>query len=152
MASDTERPAVDRHPRKTSLDAVDTPIDQRPESGKPGWVEMDVRWLVTRETVGSEQSVFGVTYFPPGSRHEVHRHENAEEVEYLVAGEGIARVGDDDVIMGVGDAVFVPRNDYHGFRNTSETQTAVMVWSYHGAASLAEAGYVTEEDDARERG
>jgi len=147
MASDTDRPAVEHHPRKTSLESVRMPAEQRPEAGRPGWVEMDVRWLVTRETVGAEQSVFGVTYFPPGARHEVHRHENAEEVEYLIAGEGIARVGDDDVVMGVGDAVFVPRNDYHGFRNTSATETAVMAWSYHGAASLADAGYVTEEDD-----
>jgi quercetin dioxygenase-like cupin family protein len=152
MASETDRPVVEHHPRKTSLDSVATPPAQRPEAGRPGWVEMDVRWLVTRETVGSEQSVFGVTYFPPGARHEVHRHENAEEVEYLIAGEGIARVGDDDVAMGVGDAVFVPRNDYHGFRNTSETETAVMAWSYHGAASLAEAGYVTEDDDLAREG
>ena len=108
---------------------------------------MDVRWLVTRETVGAEQSVFGVTYFPPGSRHEVHRHPHAEEVEYLIAGEGVARVGDDDVAMVAGDAVFVPRDDLHGFRNTSETETAVMVWSYHGAASLAEAGYVPEPSE-----
>ena len=80
MASDTDRPAVDKHPRKTSLQSVKTPLEERPEAGRPGWVEMDVSWLVSRETVGSEQSVFGVTYFPPGSRHEVHRHENAEEV------------------------------------------------------------------------
>jgi quercetin dioxygenase-like cupin family protein len=152
MASDTERTAVSEHPRKTSLDSVKTPPEERPEADKPGWVDMDVRWLVTRETVGAEQSVFGVTYFPPGSRHEVHRHENAEEVEYLIAGEGIARIGDDDVVMGIGDAVFVPRNDYHGFRNTSPTETAVMVWSYHGAASLADAGYITEEADRAREG
>jgi quercetin dioxygenase-like cupin family protein len=49
--------------------------------------------------------------------------------------------------MAVGDAVFVPRNEYHGFHNASDTETAVMVWSYAGAASLEEAGYVTEAED-----
>jgi oxalate decarboxylase/phosphoglucose isomerase-like protein (cupin superfamily) len=49
--------------------------------------------------------------------------------------------------MAAGDCVYVPRNDYHGFRNTSETETAVMVWYYAGAANLEEAGYVTEEHD-----
>jgi quercetin dioxygenase-like cupin family protein len=142
------RPVVDEHTRKTSLESVRRPAERQPEAGQPGWVDMDVRWLVTRETVGAEQSVFGVTYFPPGSRHEVHRHPNAEEVEYLIAGEGVARVGDDDVAMAAGDAVFVPRNDLHGFRNTSETETAVMAWSYHGAASLDEAGYVPADVDA----
>ena len=138
------RPVVDEHARKTSLESVRAPAEDQPEAGQPGWIDMDVRWLVTRETVGAEQSVFGVTYFPPGSRHEVHRHPHAEEVEYLIAGAGVARVGDDDVAMVAGDAVFVPRNDLHGFRNTSETETVVMAWSYHGAASLDEAGYIPE--------
>jgi len=147
MAMEIDRPVVDEHPMKVSLADAAGPREARPEAGKPGWVAMDVRWLVTRETVGAQSSVFGVTYFPPGSRHEIHRHENAEEAEYLMAGEGVARVGDNDVVMRAGDLVFVPRNDYHGFRNTSDTDTAVMAWSYSGAASLAEAGYVTEESD-----
>jgi quercetin dioxygenase-like cupin family protein len=138
---------VHEHQCKVHVDAVGGDQAQKPESDKPGWIDMDVRWLVTRQTVGAEETVFGVTYFPPGSRHEIHRHEHAEEVEYLIAGEGVARVGEDDVAMGVGDAVFVPRNDYHGFRNTSDTETAVMVWCYAGAASLEEAGYITEEQD-----
>ncbi len=56
-------------------------------------------------------------------------------------------MGEDDVAMGPGDTVFVPRNEYHGFRNTSDAETAVMVWYYAGAASLDEAGYITEEQD-----
>jgi oxalate decarboxylase/phosphoglucose isomerase-like protein (cupin superfamily) len=147
VSTETDRPVVDSHPAKVNVDDVAPDPSERPEAGKPGWVDMDVRWLVTRQTVGADSSVFGVTYFPPGSRHEIHRHENAEEVEYLIAGEGVARVGEDDVAMGVGDAVFVPRNDYHGFRNTSSTETAVMAWYYAGAASLEEAGYITEEQD-----
>ncbi len=149
MSIETDRPVVHEHRSKVHVDAVRGDQASQPESGKPGWIDMDVRWLVTRQTVGADDTVFGVTYFPPGSRHEIHRHENAEEVEYLIAGEGVARVGEDDVAMGVGDAVFVPRNDYHGFRNTSETETAVMIWSYAGAASLEEAGYITEEQDRR---
>ena len=151
MSVEADRPVVNEHASKVRIDDVRPDHGVAPEAGKPGWIDMDVRWLVTRETVGADQSVFGVTYFPPGSRHEVHRHENAEEVEYLIAGEGVARVGDDDVAMGVGEAVFVPRNEYHGFRNTSQTETAVMIWSYAGAASLAEAGYITEEQDRQDR-
>ena len=135
------------HPLLVNVDDVGPGKTAQPEDGKPGWIDMDVRWLVTRESVGAQESVFGVTYFPPGSRHEIHRHEGCEEVEYLIAGEGVARVGDDDVRMATGDCVFVPRNDYHGFRNTSETETAVMVWYYAGAASLEEAGYITEAAD-----
>ena len=145
MSIEIDRPVADRHARKVSVD--DVASGARPEAGRPGWLNMDVRWMVTRDTVGAEQSVFGLTYFPPGSRHEIHRHEGCEEVEYLIAGEGVARVGADDVAMGEGDSVFVARNEYHGFRNTSDSETAVMVWYYAGAASLDEAGYITEESD-----
>ena len=147
MSTEIDRPVLNEHTRKVHLDDVGPSHGAQPEDGKPGWVDMDVRWIVTRDTVGSDDSVFGVTYFPPGSRHEIHRHENAEEVEYLIQGEGVARVGDDDVAMGVGDTVFVSRNEYHGFRNTSDTETAIMAWYYAGAASLEEAGYITEEED-----
>ncbi len=141
------RPVVDRHPMKVSEADVDPATTALPEAGKPGWIDMDVRWLTTGDTVGARESVFGITHFPPGSRHEVHRHEGCEEHEYLISGHGIARVGHDDVAMGPGDCVFVPRGAYHGFRSTSDTETAVMAWCYAGAATLEQAGYVTEEAD-----
>jgi quercetin dioxygenase-like cupin family protein len=147
MSVEIDRPVVDQHPKLVHVDDFGPGRTEQPEAGKPGWIDMDVRWLVTSESVGSQESVFGVTYFPPGGRHEIHRHEGCEEVEYLLAGEGVARVGEDDVKMAAGDCVYVPRNDYHGFRNTSETETAVMVWYYAGAANLEQAGYITEAAD-----
>jgi quercetin dioxygenase-like cupin family protein len=81
---------------------------------------------------------------PPGGRHEIHRHPHAEEVEYLVAGEALARVDDVDVRMRPGDVIFVHANEMHGLWNTSQTEPAVVVWCYGGAASLEEAGYVHE--------
>lgn len=134
--------SVDLHPYKVSL--AGTPSD--PGIPERGWLNMDVRWLVTASSVGAKQSVFGVTNFPPGSRHEIHRHPNAEEVEYLVSGSGIAYVDDDAIELGPGEAVFVPRNAYHGFENTSDAEV-VMAWMYAGAASLEAAGFVTRSED-----
>ena len=133
---------VNKHRFKVSAaDAESSPgIPER------GWVDMDVRWLITKETVGAAKTVFGVTLFPPGARHEVHRHPNAEEVEYLVSGSGIAYVGDDAVELGPGEAVFVPQNEYHGFENNSDSEV-VMAWYYAGAASLEDAGFVTRRED-----
>ena len=138
---------TEHHRYKVTLDS--TPAD--PGIPERGWIEMDVRWLVTKESVGSTSSVFGVTIFPPGSRHEIHRHPNAEEVEYLISGNGLAYVDDDAVELGPGEAVFVPRNSYHGFDNTSDGDV-VMAWTYSGAANLEEAGFVTRhEDEERDR-
>jgi oxalate decarboxylase/phosphoglucose isomerase-like protein (cupin superfamily) len=134
---------VSEHPFKKRFDTTATDGALRAEDG---WVDMDVRWLFTRDTVGTEHSVFGITVFPPGAKHDIHRHPNAEEWEYLVSGHGIARVGDADVELGPGEVVFVPRNDYHGFENTGD-EPVFMLWGYAGAASLDEAGYIREVDD-----
>ena len=133
---------IDQHPYKVSL--ADTAAD--PGIPERGWVNMDVRWLVTAESVGAKQGVFGVTIFAPGARHELHRHPNAEEVEYLISGQGVAYVDDDAIELGQGEAVFVPRNAYHGFANTSSAEV-VMAWLYAGAASLEAAGFVTRLED-----
>lgn len=133
---------VDQHPYKVAV--ADTPAD--PGIPERGWVDMDVRWLVTGASVGAKQTVFGVTTFPPGARHEIHRHPNAEEVEYLVSGHGVAYVDDDAIELGPGEAVFVPQNAYHGFENTSDAEV-VMAWLYAGAPSLEAAGFVTRGED-----
>jgi quercetin dioxygenase-like cupin family protein len=138
------RPIVSEHSMKVHVDSFAPDGGLRAEDG---WVNMNVKFLITRESVGASQTVFGITIFPPGARHDIHRHPHAEETEYIVEGHGVARVGDDDVEMNPGDIVFVGADDYHGFYNTSETERAVMVWCYGGAASLAEAGYVREDDE-----
>lgn len=136
-----QRVPVSIHPQKVSVEQFSADDTLRPEDG---WVDMNVKWLITSQTVGSRLTVFGITIFPPGARHEIHRHPNAEETEYLIEGHGIARVGDADVEVQAGDIVFAGANEHHGFVNTSATERAVMIWCYGGAASLTEAGYVPE--------
>jgi quercetin dioxygenase-like cupin family protein len=106
-----------------------------------GWVDMEVRWLVTDETVGSESTVVGRTMLRPGSKHDIHRHANAEEWEYVIAGDAIKHIGDEQVELTAGDVVFVPAGVFHGLENASDTEPLVTVWGYSGASSLAQAGY-----------
>jgi quercetin dioxygenase-like cupin family protein len=132
-------PVLDEHPRKVRVDqvAADASLD-----ASDGWVGMAVQFLVTRQAVGSEHSVFGITTMPPGARHDVHRHPRAEEIVYLTRGEGLYRVGDVYVRMRPGDVALSKVDEPHGFWNTSQSEPAVMIWCYGGAASLDEAGYV----------
>lgn len=134
------------YPQKIRVN--DVPSDGSLESER-GWHEMNVKWLVTSETVGAKQTVFGMTVFAPGSKHAIHRHPNVEEVAYLIEGRGVARVGEIDVPLEAGELTFFPADIYHGFENTSPTETAMMIWCYAGAANLEDAGYVTLEDDER---
>lgn len=106
-----------------------------------GWIDMDVRWLLTADTVGAEQTVVGRTVLQPGSEHSIHRHPNAEEWEYVISGSAIKHIGDESVRLEAGDAVFVPKNVYHGLENASETEPVVTVWGYSGGATLEQVGY-----------
>ena len=115
-----------------------------------GWIEMDVRWLVTAETVGSTKTVIGRTVLKPGAKHDIHRHPNAEEWEYIISGSAIKHVGSESVHLGAGDVVFVPADVYHGLENASETEPVVSLWGYSGAASLEEAGYFLPSDDVEQ--
>jgi quercetin dioxygenase-like cupin family protein len=134
--------SVKTHKFRLPLDEI--PVDQV-NTEETGWDNMVVKWIVTRDTVGSDSHVVGLTVFPPGARHHHHRHPNAEEAQYLIKGSGIARLGDVDIEQGPGDTVFVPRNEVHGFWNNTDEET-VMIWTYGGAASLEEAGFVREPE------
>jgi len=116
-----------------------------------GWHKMDVRWLITRQSVGSTMTVVGRTTMPPGvkARHALHKHPNAEEWELVLEGVGLKHVGDESFILRPGELCFIPRNVYHGLENASDTETLVSIWGYCGAGSLQEAGYVIPEDEAR---
>jgi quercetin dioxygenase-like cupin family protein len=107
-----------------------------------GWVNMAVQFLVNNANGGSRNVVFGRTLFPPSkSRHELHRHPNAEEVVYLVRGRGVVTNGDEEFTLEAGEAAFHPRDEWHGFYNSSETEEAEMIWVWAGASSKQEAGY-----------
>lgn len=110
-----------------------------------GWIDMEVRWLITAGTVGAEQTVVGRTVLQPGSKHDIHRHPHAEEWEYVVSGTAVKHVGDDSVRLEAGDVVFVPANVFHGLENASDTEPVVTVWGYSGAATLEAAGYELPE-------
>ncbi len=136
--------SASQHPLKASGSEIpsDTSLSE-----ERGWHSMDVKWLITRSTMGATKTVVGQTFFPPGSRHDLHRHPNAEEWEYVLSGEGIKRVGDETFRIREGEVVFCPQDVYHGMENASDTDPLVTIWGYCGAGSLEEAGYVLPEDD-----
>ena len=83
----------------------------------------------------------GRTIFTPGSGHEAHRHVNAEEIQYVVRGEGIVIDGDGEIPVAAGNVVHTQRGQWHGFINISESEDAEVIWLWAGAASREAAGY-----------
>lgn len=126
--------------RSTHSTAEDPEIPTR-----PGWEGMHVWWLVTRDEAGSETLVVNETIIPPGKWHEVHRHPDAEEALYVLEGSGLHLTGEGSHRLTRGDVVFVPRNEWHGFANDTESPVRV-IGIFGGVGTYGDAGYEINPD------
>ena len=62
----------------------------------------------------------------PGETNNLHTHEDAEQVYFIMAGKGVAQVGDEKKEVTAGDAIFLPAGLSHGFFNTG-SKTAIIL-------------------------
>jgi mannose-6-phosphate isomerase-like protein (cupin superfamily) len=106
---------------------------------KEGWVDMQVQFLIDKQTAGADH-VVGWTVLKPGARHERHRHHNCDEFFIVLKGRGHIYGEHRDEPAGEGDVVYSPRGCWHGFNNTSN-EDVVLVWGWMGAGSIADSGY-----------
>jgi quercetin dioxygenase-like cupin family protein len=120
-----------------------TPED--PTVADRGWEGLRVWWLVDRASTGSAEVVFNMTEFSPGKTHGLHRHPNAEEVLYVLQGEGLHLSEGGPVRQRAGEVIFIPRGEWHGFANDSAVPTTVIA-VFGGVGSYEEAGYEDKED------
>jgi len=52
-------------------------------------------------------------YYPPGTKNELHAHEDMETIYYIVEGEGLVTIGEEKELLKQGDVVFTPRRTKH---------------------------------------
>ena len=111
-----------------------------------GWNRMRLRWLINEKSVGSKNGVLGHTVFPPGSSHEPHIHENAEEYIIIMKGRGSQLVGKQTFAVRAGDVVYVPKKTVHATLNSSRRTDLVLFFAYAGAPSVEKTGYKLVKD------
>ena len=56
----------------------------------------------------------------PGDTNNMHIHKDAEQVYFIIQGEGVVQVGEEREKVSAGDAIFLPGNVPHGFYNTGD--------------------------------
>jgi mannose-6-phosphate isomerase-like protein (cupin superfamily) len=112
-----------------------------------GWVDMQVQFLIDKETAGADH-VVGWTVLKPGARHERHRHHNCDEFFIVIKGRGhiYSDLGEEPSVEG--DVVYSPRGCWHGFNNTSN-EDVVLVWGWMGAGSIEASGYEVDPTSHR---
>jgi len=128
-------------PFRTRLDDVPLVPGLRRDEG---WIDMQVQFLIDKQSVGSDDFLLGWTVLPPGARHDRHRHHEAEEFFIVIQGTGMIYTDDGRETAGKGDVIFTPRGHWHGFDNTGD-EDVVLVWGWSGAGSLEDTGYEAGE-------
>lgn len=78
-----------------------------------------IKWLVTPETQEGAGLTFGEVVLQPGRGHDRHNHPNAEEILYVLSGEGEQMLDDGEPFpVKAGDTIYVPTAIFHSTRNT----------------------------------
>jgi len=117
---------------------------------------IEMRWLVQR-AFGSTVVFFHEVTIPPGRIEGTHWHIGTEELYYIIDGEGIAYLGEDDdpatasfpkverFVMGVGpktcreipvrpgNVIYTKSGGIHGIRNPGSKPLRFVAFLYHGA-------------------
>jgi len=121
--ADVERPPgtgdLDQPVECFSLFDVTDEVLHQPEAG---FFHMGTRMLLNASQGGYQAFIIGQSSFAPDmGLHALHRHPGADEMFYVWDGEGAHLDADGtEHPMRTGDAVLIPRNEWHGFRNTRD--------------------------------
>jgi mannose-6-phosphate isomerase-like protein (cupin superfamily) len=78
------------------------------------------------ETSGSHYTVHAV--IPAGGGPPAHVHTREDEAFFLLSGELTFLVGEEEVALGAGTFINVPRGTKHRFRNTSDQDAEMIFW------------------------
>jgi quercetin dioxygenase-like cupin family protein len=62
-----------------------------------------------------------------GETNNMHTHRDAEQVYFVLRGGGTVQVGDERRTVKAGDAVFLPVDVPHGFFNTGDKRTVLLL-------------------------
>jgi mannose-6-phosphate isomerase-like protein (cupin superfamily) len=135
---DLKKPRVKKFSRGT-LVHIDDVKPLRMDAGA-GWSITDFRMPIGRHT-GSPTSLFWAK-FMPGAVHKKHKHENCEELYYVIRGHGLAGAGADRAEVRGGHVHFIPKGVEHFMYNLSKTEPLEVIGVYVGAGSVEETGYV----------
>ncbi|HKH11282.1 MAG TPA: dimethylsulfonioproprionate lyase family protein [Rubrobacter sp.] len=114
------------------------------------WNEEDIprkglvywKTLISRGVTRSENLTLGLGRLPPGGALREHRHKQ-EEVYLVLEGSGLVKVGDEELAVEAGSAVFIPGDALHSCENTGASDLRVAY--VFPADSFEDVEYVFED-------
>lgn len=105
------------------------------------------KWLVSPSNRPGAQLSFGEVMLLPGKGHDRHNHPDAEEVLYILSGEGEQVIDDGEPFpVRAGDVLYIPTGVYHSTLNTGWEPIRLIAIYNPGGSELA----LRELEDFRE--
>jgi oxalate decarboxylase/phosphoglucose isomerase-like protein (cupin superfamily) len=100
-----------------------------------------IKWFVTPYAIQGASSSLGEVIVNPGKGHARHNHPGADEVIYVISGEGKQMVDDGEPFaIKEGDSVYIPKGSWHSTDNTTWRPLRLIVtYTPGGAEKVLEA-------------
>lgn len=92
--------------------------DVEAKEADDGASKLKVRWLITKD-IGASNFAMRLFEMQPGGHSPLHTHDWEHEV-FILEGEGAVVGKEGEKKFKPGDAVFVPPNEKHQFKNTGK--------------------------------
>ncbi|MFD3005724.1 cupin domain-containing protein [Thermus tengchongensis] len=75
----------------------------------------------------SERMFFDLYALLPGQAQKVHAHEGSDKVYYVLEGEVVVRIGEEEALLVPGMAALARAGEAHGVRNESANPALLLV-------------------------
>lgn len=92
-------------------------IEEVEWSSMPGHYDAFCKYLVNNDS-GSKYVDFRISIYRPKGYAEVHIHDEAENIFYIMQGTGIFELDGERFVVDPGTVVFIPPGVKHGVHNT----------------------------------
>lgn len=78
-----------------------------------------IKWFVAPGVIEGASLTFGEVILLPGQGHERHNHPQSEEILYVLSGEGVQMLNDEEPFpVRAGDTIYVEMAAFHSTLNT----------------------------------
>jgi mannose-6-phosphate isomerase-like protein (cupin superfamily) len=72
---------------------------------------------VSKKAVDDDKVLIHFHFYSPGSEVRLHRHADSVDIYYVIEGEGLVTIGNEERVLSKGDIVAIPKNTVHGAAN-----------------------------------
>lgn len=101
-------------------------VDSPKEEQTQAWWFLDTLVVEHRCAPGMDTVVLEMT-LPVGSAPPLHVHDELDDTWYVIEGQMAVRCGDDELVVGAGDWVSMPRGIPHAFRVVGECEARILL-------------------------